>query len=74
MTVADLRTRPRRGAAAVVAPDIACVRIAFVNVYLIGRPGAGDREWVLVDAGLPGSAGRIARAAAEWLGAGRRRA
>lgn len=46
-----------------IAPDLAYQRIAFVNVVFYGRAGAGDRQWVLVDAGLPGSAGHIARAA-----------
>src|SRR5690606_21461476 len=35
-----------------VAPDLACQRLAIVNVVYAGAPGA---RWVLVDAGLPGS-------------------
>jgi glyoxylase-like metal-dependent hydrolase (beta-lactamase superfamily II) len=53
-----------------LTPDLAAVRIGFVNVFLFGRPGAGDRQWALVDAGVPGSAGRIARAAAARFGPG----
>ncbi len=34
------------------APGVARVPIAFVNAYLVGRPG---EPWVLVDAGLPGT-------------------
>lgn len=39
-----------------VAPGVAGLRILMVNVYAIGNPDGG---WVLVDAGLPFSAGRI---------------
>ncbi len=52
-----------------VTPDVACQQILIVNVFFVGRPGAGDRQWVLVDAGVgPGCAARIARAAAERFG------
>lgn len=51
-----------------VAPGVACLMQPIVNVYFIGEPGAGDRAWVLVDAGLPGTAGQIARAAAARFG------
>ena len=52
-----------------VVPDVRCVQLPIVNVYLVGEPEAGDREWVLVDAGLRVSQGRIERAAAERFGA-----
>ncbi|WP_299359400.1 MBL fold metallo-hydrolase [uncultured Paracoccus sp.] len=39
-----------------VAPDLAYRRIALVNVVFWGPAGAGDREWVLIDTGLKGSA------------------
>lgn len=55
-----------------VRPDLAYKRLAIVNVVFYGRPGAGDRGWVLVDAGIAGSAGAIARAAAERFGDGAR--
>lgn len=58
----------RRHRAHMVAQDVASVRIGFVNVVFLGRLNAGDRSWVLVDAGLPGSASRIARAAEERFG------
>jgi glyoxylase-like metal-dependent hydrolase (beta-lactamase superfamily II) len=48
--------------------DVACLRTAIVNVYFVGAPGAGDRGWVLVDAGVPGAAGPIRAAAAERFG------
>ena len=37
----------------------------------LGHPDAGDRGWVLVDAGLPGFAGTIARAAEARFGGSR---
>jgi glyoxylase-like metal-dependent hydrolase (beta-lactamase superfamily II) len=55
-----------------VAPDLACLRSVIVNVYLYGEVGAPDREWVLIDAGIPGSTGRILRAAEERFGPGKR--
>ncbi len=51
-----------------IAPDLAYKRLAIVNVAFYGHPGAGDRQWVLIDAGLPGTAGQIARAAEERFG------
>lgn len=59
-----------RGGVREVAAEVVCLAQPIVNLYLIGAPGAGDRGWVLVDAGLPGTAGRIARAAEERFGAG----
>ncbi|HEY8579290.1 MAG TPA: hypothetical protein VIL72_05345, partial [Beijerinckiaceae bacterium] len=47
-----------------IAPRLAYRRLAIVNVAFVGEPGAGDRKWALVDAGLMGSASFI-RAAAE---------
>lgn len=55
-----------------VAPDLAYRRLAIVNVVFHGQPGAGDRGYVLVDAGLPGSGGLVRRAAAARFGAGAR--
>ena len=55
-----------------VTADLAVLRTGFVNVYLWGPPGAGDRAWVLVDAGLPGTADSIRRAAAGRFGPGAR--
>ena len=51
-----------------VAPDLAYQRLAIVNVVFFGTPGAGDRNWILVDAGMMGTAGLIARAARERFG------
>jgi glyoxylase-like metal-dependent hydrolase (beta-lactamase superfamily II) len=63
--IADLRVD---GPVHEVAPDLAYLRLAIVNVVLCGERGAGDRHWVLVDAGLSGSAATIAQAAAHRFG------
>ncbi len=55
-----------------VVADVAYLRTAIVNLYFVGPPGAGDRGWVLVDAGMPGSAGAIREAAARRFGEGAR--
>jgi glyoxylase-like metal-dependent hydrolase (beta-lactamase superfamily II) len=51
-----------------IAPDIAYKRLVMVNVVYLGVPGAGDGEWVLIDAGLPGSAKAIERGAENRFG------
>jgi len=53
-----------------VAPDLGYVRIVMANVYLYGPRDARDRGWTLIDAGIPGpgSAARLAAAAAQWFG------
>lgn len=55
-----------------VAPGVACLQDKIVNLFFVGAPGAGDRNWVLVDAGLFGSADRIRAAAGEQFGAAAR--
>ncbi len=50
------------------APDLAYKRLAIVNVSFFGVPGAGDRQWVLIDAGVTGTARLITRAAAQRFG------
>ena len=52
-----------------IAPGITGLRILFVNVFAIGTADAG---WVLIDAGIPGSAGRIKSWAEKHFGAGAR--
>ena len=52
-----------------VAPDVAYLLDRIVNVCFVGERGATDRGWILVDAGLPGSAEKIKRAAAMLFGA-----
>jgi glyoxylase-like metal-dependent hydrolase (beta-lactamase superfamily II) len=51
-----------------VAPHVSYLFDKMVNVVFIGAPNAGDRNWVLVDAGLPGSAAAIMRSAASYFG------
>jgi glyoxylase-like metal-dependent hydrolase (beta-lactamase superfamily II) len=59
------------GAAVRVANGLAYLRDRIVNLYFASPGGAAaveDRGWVLIDAGLPGSADRIAAAAATLFG------
>jgi glyoxylase-like metal-dependent hydrolase (beta-lactamase superfamily II) len=51
-----------------VAPDLAYQRLLIVNVCFCGGASGGDRGWVLVDAGVTGSATTIAQAAARRFG------
>lgn len=55
-----------------IGTDLAYQRHAIVNVVYVGRPDAGDRGWVLVDAGIPGSKAAIVKAAAARFGEGAR--
>ncbi len=59
----------RDGGILEVAPDLASKRLMLVNVAFVGHPLAGDRGWVLIDAGLPGTAGAITSAASARFGA-----
>ncbi len=70
----DMLTRPPgddHGAPIEVAPDLAWLRTGIVNVAFLGHSDAGDRGWVLVDAGIPGFAATIARAAEHRFGGAR---
>ncbi|MGI4792368.1 MAG: MBL fold metallo-hydrolase [Janthinobacterium lividum] len=49
-----------------VLPDLAYKRLAIVNVVFYGTHA--DRKWVLIDTGIPGTAGLIKKAAAERFG------
>jgi glyoxylase-like metal-dependent hydrolase (beta-lactamase superfamily II) len=49
-----------------VAPGVWGMRIVFVNIYMVET---GDKEWMLIDAGLYGSAGKIKRMAESLFGA-----
>ncbi len=55
-----------------VTPDLAYKRLMMVNVTFFGLSGAGDRQWTLIDAGLPGTAEQIESAATERFGEGAR--
>ena len=46
--------------------DLTRLRFLFVNLYLCGSPGS----WVLIDAGLQGSAGTVVETAKDRFGAG----
>ena len=50
-----------------VADDVAGMKIVFVNVFMIGKQKPGSK-WILVDASLYGSAGRIRREAEARFG------
>ena len=55
-----------------ITDDVAYQRTILVNVVFVGPPGAGDRGWVLVDAGVMGSKRAIEAAAHARFGAGAR--
>ena len=55
-----------------VTIDLALLRLPIVNMVLFGQPGAGDRQWVLIDAGVPGFTARVMEAAADRFAAGAR--
>ena len=59
------------GALEPVVDDVHYLRTAIANVYFLGPAAAGDRGWVLVDAGIAGSAGRIREAAESRFGESR---
>jgi len=64
-----------RGDGADAAPQeivrgVAYLRDRIVNLFFVGEPAVADRGWVLVDAGLHGSADRIQKAAEERFGPG----
>ena len=67
--IADLHEGGADDATRHVAPDLAYKRLLIANVVFFGVPGAADGQWVLVDAGVPGTAGRIRHAAEERFGA-----
>ena len=56
------------GGAIGIVSDVAYMRDRIVNIFFYGKPGAGDRSWVLIDTGLQGAAARIERAAAARFG------
>lgn len=72
MSDSEVQQEDRSHAPRYVASDVAYLRDRIVNVVFVGPRDAGNREWVLVDAGLPGSAGRIRRAAEAQFGKGAR--
>lgn len=59
-------------AASELARDVLGVTTGIVNLAMVGEPGAGDRGWTLIDAGLPGFASRIVAIADDRFGKGAR--
>ncbi len=55
-----------------VATDLAYQRLAIVNVAYFGLPGAGDRQWVLIDAGVFGTTSLLLNAVEQRFGASSR--
>lgn len=73
-SLAEESTRPQRQIRSLleVTPDIACLQLPIVNLYYFGLPNAGDREWALIDVGIPFYGENIIRGAAERFGLGSR--
>jgi glyoxylase-like metal-dependent hydrolase (beta-lactamase superfamily II) len=51
-----------------IAPDVICVAVLIANVCIVGKPGAKDGEWVLVDTGVATSDDNIINASEELFG------
>lgn len=51
-----------------VCADLAYKRLAMVNVVFFGPASAGDRDWVLIDTGVPGLTQLIEKAARQRFG------
>jgi glyoxylase-like metal-dependent hydrolase (beta-lactamase superfamily II) len=66
------RDSERDDATHAITDDVAYQRHVLVNVVFVGEPGAGDRGWVLVDAGVMGSKRAIEAAARARFGEGAR--
>jgi len=62
------RDKVRDDGTSEVSPDLAYRRLGIVNVVFWGPPAAGDRGWVLVDAGMLGTKHLIVSAAEERFG------
>ncbi len=67
MTDSRDTSNPELGPATELLPDLAYLRTMIVNVYFYGAPHAADREWVLIDTGVP-HAHQIRHAAAQRFG------
>ena len=71
-TTLEPDVRPETAEAQPLLDDLAYLRTVMVNLYFAGPRHAVDRGWVLIDAGMAGSADHIARAAEARFGPGRR--
>ena len=66
---AEINTeRRRRTVAKGAVPDLMRVKTAFANLFFFGEPGAPSGSWAVIDAGVPGSALRIIKAAEKRFG------
>ena len=61
-------TRASTPAFTTVVPGLSVLRDVFVNLYYAFAADQPQGPWVLIDAGLPGSAGKITRHAEELFG------
>jgi len=57
----------RSGDLTEVLPDLSCLAVQIVNVIFVGNPES--KEFVVVDAGMPGTANQIVEAAQDRFGA-----
>jgi len=55
-----------------VSPGVWGMKIVFVNIYIVASDTGQDGSWVLIDAGLKGSADRIIKMAEDIFGKGAR--
>ena len=62
--------KARRDGTHEVHSDLAYKLLTLANVVFFGPSGAGDRQWVLIDCGIPGSAAAIQTAALARFGPG----
>lgn len=53
-----------------VSPGVWGMKLTFVNIYIIASDENGGTNWVLIDAGLKGSADKIKRMAEDIFGEG----
>lgn len=68
MNTSTLERTSARGPLRNVAEDLVRVPQSIVNLYFFGEAHAGDRSWVLIDAGTWPSGDSIVRAAAQRFG------
>jgi glyoxylase-like metal-dependent hydrolase (beta-lactamase superfamily II) len=68
----DRADKVKEGGIHEVTLDLGYQRLAIVNVVFFGASNGVGRQWVLIDAGLVGTAGMIARAAEKRFGTGAR--
>lgn len=55
----------------IVAPNVARIRIAMVNVYLVKLESTLEDKWILIDAGIGNCSEKIIRNAKEFIGSSR---